>query len=61
MTRSNARIVGEYLREAGWRERTIGAPTRALISGRTLLTEAMVDHTAEIATRWRQKLAAAEA
>ena len=27
MTRSNARIVSEYLREAGWRERAIGAAT----------------------------------
>ena len=28
MTRSNARIVAEYLREAGWRERAIGAATK---------------------------------
>jgi hypothetical protein len=28
MTQSNARIVGEYLREAGWRERAIGAATK---------------------------------
>ena len=27
LTRRNARIVGEYLREAGWRERAIGAAT----------------------------------
>jgi hypothetical protein len=27
MTRRNARIVAEYLREAGWRERAIGAAT----------------------------------
>jgi hypothetical protein len=27
MTRRNARIVAEYLREAGWRERSIGAAT----------------------------------
>ena len=27
MTRNNARIVAEYLREAGWRERAIGAAT----------------------------------
>jgi hypothetical protein len=27
MTRKNARIVAEYLREAGWRERAIGAAT----------------------------------
>jgi hypothetical protein len=27
-TRSNARIVAEYLREAGWRERAIGAATK---------------------------------
>jgi hypothetical protein len=26
MTRRNARIVAEYLREAGWRERAIGCP-----------------------------------
>ena len=29
MTRSNARIVAEYLREAGWRERAIGAATKS--------------------------------
>jgi hypothetical protein len=29
MTRSNARIVGEYLREAGWREHAIGAATKS--------------------------------
>jgi hypothetical protein len=29
MTRRNARIVAEYLREAGWRERAIGAATGA--------------------------------
>jgi hypothetical protein len=28
MTRKNARIVAEYLREAGWRERAIGAATK---------------------------------
>jgi hypothetical protein len=28
MTRRNARIVAEYLREAGWRERAIGAATK---------------------------------
>jgi hypothetical protein len=28
MTRNNARIVAEYLREAGWRERAIGAATK---------------------------------
>jgi hypothetical protein len=28
MTRSNARIVSEYLREAGWGEGAIGAATR---------------------------------
>jgi hypothetical protein len=28
MTRNNARVVAEYLREAGWRERTIGAATQ---------------------------------
>jgi hypothetical protein len=28
MTRSNARIVGEYLREAGWSEGAIGAATK---------------------------------
>ena len=27
MTRKDARIVAEYLREAGWRERAIGAAT----------------------------------
>jgi hypothetical protein len=27
MMRKNARIVAEYLREAGWRERSIGAAT----------------------------------
>jgi hypothetical protein len=27
MTRRNARIVAEYLREAGWREHAIGAAT----------------------------------
>jgi hypothetical protein len=27
MTRKNARIVAEYLREAGWRDRAIGAAT----------------------------------
>ena len=27
VTRKNARIVAEYLREAGWRERSIGAAT----------------------------------
>jgi hypothetical protein len=27
LTRRNARIVAEYLREAGWRERAIGAAT----------------------------------
>jgi hypothetical protein len=27
MTRRNASIVAEYLREAGWRERAIGAAT----------------------------------
>jgi hypothetical protein len=27
MTRRNARIVAEYLREAGWRERAIGTAT----------------------------------
>jgi hypothetical protein len=27
MTRRNARIVAKYLREAGWRERAIGAAT----------------------------------
>ena len=27
MTRRNARIVAEYLREAGWQEHTIGAAT----------------------------------
>ena len=27
MTRRNARIVAEYLREAGWTERAIGAAT----------------------------------
>jgi hypothetical protein len=27
MTRKNARMVAEYLREAGWRERAIGAAT----------------------------------
>ena len=29
MTRNNARIVAEYLREAGWRERAIGAATKS--------------------------------
>ena len=29
MTRKDARIVAEYLREAGWRDRAIGAATRA--------------------------------
>ena len=29
MTRRNARIVAEYLREAGWRERAIGAATKS--------------------------------
>jgi hypothetical protein len=29
MTRKNARIVAEYLREVGWRERAIGAATGA--------------------------------
>jgi hypothetical protein len=38
MTRSNARIVGEYLREAGWSEGAIGAaeagiPTWNLLAG----------------------------
>jgi hypothetical protein len=28
MTRKNARMVAEYLREAGWRERAIGASTK---------------------------------
>ena len=28
MTRKDARIVAEYLREAGWRERAIGAATK---------------------------------
>ena len=28
MTRKNARIVAEYLREAGWRDRAIGAATK---------------------------------
>jgi hypothetical protein len=28
MTRKNARMVAEYLREAGWRERAIGAATK---------------------------------
>jgi hypothetical protein len=28
MTRNKARIVAEYLREAGWRERAIGAATK---------------------------------
>jgi len=28
MTRNNARIIAEYLREAGWRERAIGAATK---------------------------------
>jgi hypothetical protein len=28
MTRNNARIVAEYLREAGWREHAIGAATK---------------------------------
>jgi hypothetical protein len=36
MTRRNARIVAEYLREAGWRERAIGAATRALEFNRFL-------------------------
>ena len=29
MTRSNARIVAEYLREAGWSEGAIGAATKS--------------------------------
>jgi hypothetical protein len=29
MTRNNARIVAEYLREAGWRERAVGAATKS--------------------------------
>jgi hypothetical protein len=36
MTRKNARIVAEYLREAGWRDRAIGAATRALEFNRFL-------------------------
>jgi hypothetical protein len=28
MTQNNARIIAEYLREAGWRERAIGAATK---------------------------------
>jgi hypothetical protein len=28
MTQNNARIVAEYLREAGWRERALGAATK---------------------------------
>jgi len=37
MTRKNARIVAEYLREAGWRKRAIGAATRALKFNRFLV------------------------
>jgi hypothetical protein len=28
MTQNNARIIAEYLHEAGWRERAIGAATK---------------------------------
>ena len=37
MTRKDARIVAEYLREAGWRDRAIGAATRALKFNRFLV------------------------
>jgi hypothetical protein len=37
MTQNNARIVAEYLREAGWRKRAIGAATRALKFNRFLV------------------------
>jgi hypothetical protein len=37
MTRKDARIVAEYLREAGWRKRAIGAATRALKFNRFLV------------------------
>jgi hypothetical protein len=35
MTPKNVRIVAEYLREAGWRERAIGAATKPESSGGT--------------------------
>jgi hypothetical protein len=32
MTQNNARIIAEYLREAGWRERAIGAATKPALT-----------------------------
>jgi hypothetical protein len=52
MTRRNARIVAEYLREAGWRECAIDAPTTHTGARAVTGYATLSDKTNELG-RWR--------